>query len=144
MSFNFKSKIIVKDINPNKMFHTYEHFVKDSKYQKFFKEQENNECHFCKTISDKLDFGIPIYLKNINNSSNLEIGIYGNYCSFICSYEHYIELEENSQYRKNIKFTDSGSYFKYLSYKFFRDYNIKNFRGKDIDLSLHNIIFKKV
>ena len=144
MSFNFKSKIIIKDINPIKMFYMYEHFVKDSKYQKFFKEQENNECHYCKNINDKLEFGIPVYIKKINDKSNIEIGIHGNYCSFICSYKHYLDLEENTQYRKNIKFTDSGAYFKYLSYKFFKDYNIEKFTNKDIDLNLHNIVFKKI
>jgi hypothetical protein len=144
MSFNFKSKIIVKDINPNKMFHTYEHFVKDPKYQKFFKEQDNNECQYCKNISNNLDFGIPVYIKNTSKDSNVEIGIHGNYCSFTCSYKHFLELEENSQYKKNIKFTDSGPFFKYLSYKFFKDYNIENFKDKELDLNLYNITFKKI
>jgi len=144
MSFNFKTKIIIKDINPNKMFNTYEHFIKDNKYQKFFKEQDNKECQYCKNISDNLEFGIPIYIKNTSKDSNAEIGIHGNYCSFICSYKHYLELEENTQYRKNIKFTDSGIFFKYLSYKFFKDYNIENNIDKIIDLNSYNIIFKKI
>ncbi len=143
MSFNFKTKIIIKDINPNKMFHTYEHFVKDTKYQKFFNQSENKECQYCNQISEKLDFGIPVYIKNISKY-NIEIGTYGNYCSFGCSYKHFLTLEENTQYRKNIKFTDSGPFFKYLSYKFFKDYNVENFIDNYVDLDSYNLKFKKI
>lgn len=150
MSFNFKTKIIVKDINPNKLFHTYKQFMKDVKYQKFFKESENNECQYCKKISDKLDFGIPVYIKT--KPSNFEasriqmneVGLSGNYCSFICSYKHFVDLEENTPYKKNIKFTDSGTFFKYLSYIFFKDYDIEKHSNQDINLNLYNIIFKKI
>ena len=150
MSFNFKTKIIVKDINPNKIFHIYEHFTEDLKYQHFFKESDNNECHYCKKNSDKLDFGIPIYIKSIpprveaSKIKTTEVGISGNYCSFGCSYKHFLILEENTQFKKNIKLTDSGTFFKYLSYKFFKDYKLENFVNEDIDLNLHNIIFKKI
>jgi hypothetical protein len=144
MSFNFKTKIVIKDINVHKMFHTYEHFVKDSKYQSFFQESQTYECQYCKNVSDKLDFGIPVYIKE-KEKSNLEIGISGNYCSFLCSYKHFISFDEDKKYKKNIKFTDSGTFFKFLAYKFFKDYDIEKYSDKvTIDIKHHNISFKKV
>jgi hypothetical protein len=144
MSFNFKTKVVIKDINVHKMFHTYEHFIKDSKCQKFFQEPQNLECNYCKNFSNTLQFGIPVYIKE-KEKSNLEIGISGNYCSFLCSYKHFVSFEEDKTYKKNIKFTDSGTFFKFLAYKFFKDYDIEKYSGNvPIDLNNYNISFKKV
>jgi hypothetical protein len=144
MSFNFKTKIVIQDINVHKMFQTYEHFVKDVKCKSFFQEAQNQECNYCKNFSNDLQFGIPVYIKE-KEKPNLEIGVSGNYCSFLCSYKHFVSFEEDKYYKKNIKFADSGIFFKFLAYKFFKDYDIQKYSDKVvIDLNNYNISFKKV
>jgi len=143
MSFNYKPKIILQDIDYNSLYNSYQNFTKDVKYQKFFKaiKDKNLECNSCKKILDidKLYLGIPINIKEKN--SKFEIEVYGQYCSLSCSYKHYLELEENPSYKRNILFADSGPIFHFLSYKLFQDYNVLN-HFEYIDLETKDMLVK--
>jgi hypothetical protein len=144
MSFNYKPKIVLKNI---KFEEVYEKYVSQSDNKDFLVHfqssiEENRKCEFCsKLISiDEYIYGIPIGMRTID--SELEIDIFGTYCSLHCAYKKYKNIEEDSTKRKNIKFVESGQYFKCLFYKLFKSYNIEDFDNHIIDLK--NIKFKKI
>lgn len=143
MSFNYKPKIFIKNLEVEDLYRKYENFMKDPEFKKFLKPftSEDTFCHYCEN-SLKLNetvFGIPVAIKEMDDK--LQVDVCGSYCSFICSYKHYIKLEADSSKRKNIKFTDSGPFFKFLAYRIFKDYNIENHTEK-IDLDKVNIELK--
>jgi hypothetical protein len=142
MSFNTKSKINIGSIDYKEISIKYEKYTKDKSYDHLFNNLNSTiECMFCKKIKLQLNFGIPLYIKEVN--SKLEVGVHGSYCSFICAYKHYKVMEENTLYRKNIKYTDSGVFFRFLCFKLFKDYNI-DLHDEEIDFKKHDIIIKKV
>jgi hypothetical protein len=142
MSFNTKSKINIGAVDYKEVYKKYESYSKDKIYDHFFNNLNTTiECMHCKKIKLQLNFGIPLYIKAVN--SCLEVGVHGSYCSFICAYKHYKIMEENTPYRKNIKYTDSGVFFRFLSFKLFKDYNIES-HDEEINFKENNIIIKKV
>jgi hypothetical protein len=142
MSFNSKTKINIGTIDYKEIYKKYEDYTKNSNYEIFFNNLNSTiECAYCKKIKLQLNFGIPIYIKEVN--SKLEVGVYGSYCSFNCSYKHYKLTEENTPYKKNIKFTDSGVFFRFLCFKIFKDYNMDS-HDEEINFKEYDIIIKKV
>ena len=143
MSFNYKPKIVLKDFNFEKFYDEYVSYSNEIEFKKFFQNsiEEDRKCQWCFTLIplDEQIYGIPIGIRDYN--SGLEVDIYGNYCSLQCSFKHYRNIEEDSTKRKNIKFMDSGQYFKFLFYKIFKSFDIENI-SKDIDLK--NIKFNKI
>ncbi len=144
MSFNYKPKIVLKNI---KFEEVYEKYVSQSHNKDFLIHfqssiEENRKCEFCsKLISlEEYIYGIPIGMRTID--SDLEIDIFGTYCSLHCAYKKYRNIEEDSTKRKNIKFVESGQYFKFLFYKLFKSYNIEDFVIDKINLK--GIKFKKI
>ena len=140
MSFNYKPKIIIKNIDLISLYNSYESFVKDPLYERFLIpfSEENTQCTYCNNILSLGEpiYGIPVSVKEINEKLNVEIC--GSYCSFLCSYKHFINMESQSSKKKNIKFADSGPLFKFLFYRLFKDYDIENHK-ENIDLKDFNI-----
>lgn len=142
MSFNSKTKFSIGTIDYKEIYKKYEEYTKDSNYNYFFDNLNTTiECGYCKNIKLQLKFGIPISMKEIQNK--LEIGFHGHYCCFSCAYKHYKQLEENTPYRKNIKFTDSGVFFRFLCFKLFKDYHMET-HNEEINLEDYDILVKKV
>ena len=143
MSFNYKPKIVLKKFNFDKIYQEYNLYSNDKDFKIFFESsvEEDRKCQLCSLIIplEKQIYGIPIGIRNHN--SELEVDIYGTYCSFKCAFKNYRNMEEDSTKRKNIKFVNSGQYFKCLFYKLFKTFTIENI-VEDIDLK--NIIFKKI
>ena len=142
MSFNSKTKFNIGNIDYKEIYKKYEDYTKNVTYEHFFNNMNTTiECTYCKKIKLNLSFGIPIYIKEVN--SKLEVGVHDSYCSFSCAYKHYKVMEENTPYRKNIKFTDSGVFFRFLSFKIFKDYNME-YHDEEINFKTHDILIKKV
>jgi hypothetical protein len=143
MSFNYKPKIVLKNFSFEKIYEEYISFSKEKELNSFFLStvEENRKCQLCSILipHGKQIYGIPVGIRN--SDSELEVDIYGNYCSFKCSFKHYRNMEEDSTKRKNIKFMDSGQYFKCVFYKLFKSFDIQN---KSEDLDLKNIKFRKI
>ena len=143
MSFKYKPKLIISDINFEKIYLLYESYIRDPDYEKYLKKLPNNcsECQFCNStlLLQKDIYGIPLSLKNQNGK--ILIKGYGSYCSLSCSYKHYCKLNMDSSRKKNVLFTDTGPIFKFLSYHLFKDYNLEN-HTKEIDLETKNIYYE--
>jgi hypothetical protein len=140
MSFNYKPKIVIQNINLEVLYKNYERYLKDPNYQRFLKpfSEENTFCNSCNENLDKTSviYGIPVSIKE--NCDKLNVEMCGSYCSFLCSYKHFISMEAESSKRKNIKFADSGPLFKFLFYRIFKDYDIEKHTEK-IYLEDYNI-----
>jgi hypothetical protein len=142
MSFNYKPKVIVKNIEPDKLYVQYEKFTNDITYKKFFSNfsEDIKQCQYC---SNKIElgnniFGIPVSIREINSKTIVEVC--GNYCSFKCVNDDFIISDSGTSRKKNIKFTDSGPMIKLLTYKFYKSYKIKE--DQEIDLDKFNMEFK--
>lgn len=145
MTFNYKPKIILKNTNSKEFFEIYKGYILNPEYKIFFENilEEDRTCQYCRdhiSLGHQI-YGIPICMKT--EESKIQFDVCGVYCSLQCSYVHYRNMEEDSARKKNVKFTDSGPFFKFLFYKFFKDYDIHKF-DKKIDLSSKNIWFNFV
>ena len=145
MSFNYKPKIVLKNFAFEKFYEEYVSYSNEKEFKKFFQNsiEEDRKCQLCSTLIplDEQIYGIPIGMRAIN--SELEVDIFGNYCSLPCSFKHYRNMEEDPKRRKNIKFIDSGQYFKCLFYKIFKTYNMED-NTQEFDLKSKQIKFKKI
>jgi hypothetical protein len=143
MSFNYKPKIVLKKFNFEKFYEDYILYSKDKEFNSYFHTsiEEDRKCQLCSILipHGKQIYGIPIGIRSLN--SELEVDIYGNYCSFKCSFKHYRNIEEDSTKRKNIKFMDSGQYFKCIFYKIYKSFDIENISA---DIDFKNIKFNRI
>jgi hypothetical protein len=145
MSFKYKPKISLKNLRFKEIFEEYNSYFRNKEFQSFFQGsiEESRNCEFCSKLIPLGEqiYGIPIAIRNIDDE--LEVDMYGSYCSLYCSYNHYRNIKEDSTKRKNIKFLDSEQYYKYLFYKFFKKNTIDP-NDKDINLKEKYIRFKKI
>ena len=143
MSFNYKPKVIIKNIDIKKLYSNYNEYLNNPVYKKFLTPFSNeiHECNECKNIISFGDqiFGIPVAIKE--EKSKLCVDICGTYCSFKCAYIDFNKMELYSSKKKNIKYIDSGPLFKYLFYKIYKSYDIES-QNSDINLYDLNIELK--
>jgi hypothetical protein len=142
MSFNYKPKVIIKNINAEKIYSKYEELIKKPDFNKFFNNfsEDIKLCQFCSSKIElgSIIYGIPVSIKETN--AKLVVDVCGTYCSFKCTNDHFLIFDSETSRKKNIKFTDSGPLIKFLTYKFYKTYTIEE--NQEIDLDKHNIIFK--
>lgn len=147
MSFNYTPKIVLRDINSEKLFSEYNLFSQSTEYQKFFKEfsELNTNCQFCFSPieSDSIVFGTPVSIRETeeNGKRFIDVESIGTCCSFQCSYKKYL-LDEQDR-KKNIKFTDSGTFFQFLLFYFFKEYDYEKHSEK-IDPKEFGVRYKTV
>lgn len=145
MSFKYKPKIVLKNLKFKELVELYNSYFSVKELQPYFQTsiEENRFCQLCsKQIPlEEQTYGIPISFKNLNNE--LEVEIFGTYCSFYCSYINYKNMKEDQTKRKNIKFVDSEQLFRCLFYKFFKKFTILPEDTK-INLEDKSIRFKKI
>lgn len=145
MSFKYKPKIVLKNLRFKEIFEEYNSYFLNKEYQYYFQGsiEENRNCESCLNLIPLGEqiYGIPIGIRNINEE--LEVDMYGSYCSLYCSYIHYRNIKEDSTKRKNIKFLDSEQYYRYLFYKFFKK-NMIEPEDRIIDIKEKSIKFKKI
>lgn len=135
MSFNFKQKVILKYVEPDKVFNEYKISLN--------KLNGLECCNFCGNNESNLNFGIPISLK-IDKDTYI-FDVCGQYCSLSCAYQEYIQFSKKVTVKQNVKFTDSEPCFRLLSHLLFDTSDIPNNPDKTKNFSNKNIsfIFKK-
>jgi hypothetical protein len=116
MSFNFKQKIVIKWVNPEKVFSEYE--------ASLGKRSTTNGCHFCNKNHKKLHFGIPISIKEEDEKQVFEVC--GQYCSLTCAYKDYLKFSGKAGVKQNVKFCDSEPCFRILSYILYKTADISD------------------
>jgi hypothetical protein len=135
MSFNFKQKVILKYVNPDKVFIDYKNSLN--------KIEDIKCCDFCGCNNRELKFGIPISVKLEDNAYIFEVC--GIYCSLTCAYQEYIQFSKKVTVKQNVKFTDSEPCFRLLSHLLFGNSDIPNNPEKTSIFNKENIsfVFKK-
>jgi len=135
MSFNFKQKVILKYVKPDKVFDEYKNSLNKFNSVKC--------CDFCGCNNKELKFGIPISLKFESDTYIFEVC--GQYCSLGCAYQEYIQFSKKVTVKQNVKFTDSEPCFRLLSHLLFNTSDIPNNPEKTSLFDKENIsfIFKK-
>ncbi len=135
MSFNFKQKVILKYVNPEKIFADYKNSLNKSNSVKC--------CEFCSCDNKNLNFGIPISVKVEDDTYIFEVC--GKYCSLSCAYQEYIHFSKKVTVKQNVKFTDSEPCFRLLSHLLFDTTDIPNNPEKTSTFLNKNVsfIFKK-
>lgn len=145
MSFKYKPKIVLKDLRFKELFELYNSYYQNKEFQFHFQNsvEENRICELCNSLIplEEQIYGIPIGIRQIDNE--LEVDIYGCYCSLYCSYINYRNIKEDSTKKKSIKFLDSEQFYRILFYKFFKKNTIEP-EDKDINLKEKYIRFKKI
>ncbi len=116
MSFNFKQKVILKYVDPDKVFTEYKNSIN--------KINDIKCCGFCGCNNRDLKFGIPISLKIEEDTYIFEVC--GEYCSLSCAYQEYIQFSKKVTVKQNVKFTDSEPCFRLLSHFLFDTSEIPN------------------
>lgn len=144
MSFKYKPKIVLKDLRFKELFNLYNSYFHTKDLQHYFENsvEENRNCQLCNSLIPlgHQIYGIPIGLRQIDEE--LEVDIYGTYCSLYCSYIHYKNIKEDSTRRKCIKFLDSEQFYRCLFYKFFKKFVISP-EDKEINLEEKHVHFRK-
>jgi len=145
MSFKYKPKIVLKDLRFKELFDLYNSYFHTKELQHYFENsvEENRNCEFCNSLIPlgNYIYGIPLGLRQIDNE--LEVDMYGTYCSLYCSYNHHRNIKEDSTKRKNSKLLDSEQFYRCLFYKFFKKFDI-NPEDKEINLQEKKVRFKKI
>ena len=133
MSFNFKQKVIIKRIDPDKLYSEY--------IKKFDKNIPNKCCNFCNNEpkSGELNFGIPINLKMEDDTYIFEVC--GQYCSLGCAYQDYKKFSEKITVHQNIKFVDAEPCFRMLSYLLFETSDIPKDPKLTCTINVNNVSF---
>lgn len=145
MSFKYKPKIVLKDLRFKELFELYNSYFENKEFQCHFQNsvEENRICELCNSLiplEEKI-YGIPTGIRQIDNE--LEVDIYGCYCSLYCSYINYRNIKEDSAKKKSIKFLDSEQFYRILFYKFFKKNTIEP-EDKDVNLKEKCIRFNKI
>lgn len=145
MSFKYKPKIVLKDLCFKELFEIYNSYFQNKDLQNYFENsvEENRICEFCNSLIPLGNniYGIPLGLRQIDNE--LEVDMYGTYCSLYCSYNQHRNMKEDSTKRKNIKLIDSEQFYRCLFYKFFKKFDI-NPEDKEINLQEKKTKFKRI
>jgi hypothetical protein len=145
MSFKYKPKIVLKDLRFKELFELYNSYFYEKDLQHYFQNsiEENRNCQLCNSLIPLGNqiYGIPIGIRQIDNE--LEVDIYGTYCSLYCSYVHHRNIKEDVSKRKNSKFLDSEQFYRCLFYKIFKKFTITS---EDVKINLKEkyIRFKKI
>ena len=109
MSFKYKPKIVLKDLRFKELFELYNSYFHKKDLQKYFQNsvEENRNCELCNSLIplENQIYGIPIGIRQVDKE--LEVDVYGTYCSLYCSYIHHRNIKEDGSKRKSIKFLDS-------------------------------------
>jgi hypothetical protein len=145
MSFKYKPKIVLKNLRFKELFELYNSYYQNKEFHFHFQNsvEENRICELCNSLIplEEQIYGIPTGIRQIDNE--LEVDIYGCYCSLYCSYINYRNIKEDSTKKKSIKFLDSEQFYRILFYKFFKKNTIEP-KDKDINLKEKCIRFKKI
>lgn len=145
MSFKYKPKIVLKDLRFKELFELYNSYFDKKDLQHYFENsvEENRNCQLCDSLIPLGNqiYGIPIGLRQIDKE--LEVDVYGTYCSLYCSYIYHRNLKEDSIRRKCIKFLDSEQFYRCLFYKFFKKFTITS-EDKEINLQEKCVRFRKI
>ncbi len=145
MSFKYKPKIVLKNLNYQGIFEKFNSYLQDKDLHVYFQNSitEDRNCQLCSKLIplEEQIYGIPICIRQLEKE--LEIDMYGTYCSLQCSYQNYKNIKENTTTRKNIKFLDSEQLFRCLFYKLCKKYTIE-FVDRHINLKDKSIKIKKI
>ncbi len=131
MSFNFKQKVILKYVDPDKVFTEYKNSLNKINSVKC--------CGFCGCNDKNLNFGIPIRLKIEDDTYIFEVC--GNYCSLTCAYQEYVQFTKKITVKQNVKFTNSEPCFRLLSHLLFDTSDISDDPEKTSNFTKDNISF---